>query len=397
MKRIVSASLALVILVIGFLVFKILISQKKDQTKRVQPPLVQTVQATQASFKDHKPNLLAYGRIISQEPLQLTLEVSGILEEGVKPLLPGTLFQKGQVLARVDDRRAHLQFQVAQADLQATLASVLPDLKTDFSLASEKWMNFFDELQQDTLPDLPQVSDRKENLFLSRFNIYKLYFQAKQLQITWQKHTLRAPFSGALADVKIRAGTAITPGAQIGLFINTSQLEAEISVPLQQAQWIETGNTVGLKTSSNKTIYTSTVSRKSKVIDKTQQTVNIYANLPPGLADQVLDGSFIEALFTGKSLAGTLALSREAVGSSGQIWLVKAGRLREVNLVPVASDLNRVYLQNPSFQSPRSGNSVQASTQPLGVLEGDTLVLSALPDALPGALVRVQMLVENPQ
>jgi hypothetical protein len=100
------------------------------------------------------------------------------------PFQPGQSFKRGDLLIKVDDRQMKLDLNSAKSDFLNALATVLPEIKVDFPDRYEIWQNYFNSCGFDKeLASLPEVEDQKIKLYLTRFNVYKLYFTAQNLDV----------------------------------------------------------------------------------------------------------------------------------------------------------------------------------------------------------------------
>ena len=226
MKRRILIILPIVILVVGFLAMRFLISMKSEPPKRVQQQRVKIVGAEIVEYRKIPTSIVAYGRLTSAQPIVLFSEVAGTLIRGDVPFQPAQSFKKGDLLLKIDDRQISLDINTAKSDFLTSLATVLPEIKVDFPDEYEKWQRYFDNCDFDKcFQPLPQTEEQKIKMFLSRFNVYKLYYAVKNLEIRLEKHYFYAPFNGSVVSADLRVGSTARNGTRLGEIINLDHLE----------------------------------------------------------------------------------------------------------------------------------------------------------------------------
>ncbi len=187
----------LAILLGGFLIMQFLMSFREDQPAQVREIKAKIVDAQVVTLSDVSSQIIGYGRVTSAQPVTLVSEVNGILESGTIPFRPAQDFNKGDILLKVDDRQIRLDINTAKSDLLNALSVVLPEIKVDFPDDYTIWQNYFNSISYDKkLAAMPEINNQKIKLFLSRFNVFKLYYQIRNLEIQLEKHFFIAPFNG---------------------------------------------------------------------------------------------------------------------------------------------------------------------------------------------------------
>lgn len=372
MKTPLNVLIAVGIIIFGIIGFRILAGMQTEQLKLSRLSQVESVDATVVEFKTHKPRVIAYGRVVSQDPLSMTMDISGIIESGEVALTPGIPFRTGQILFKVNDDEAKLRFQAALSELLAAVANVLPDLKSESPAAAARFANYLEQSGMNRLIALPKVDDIKERLILNRFGVYRLYFQARQQEVVLQKHKWRAPYNGVITEVYMRPGSYVTQGSIVGKVGHDKNFEIEVQVPTDKANWIAPASAALVELEKAGAVHTSQVIRKNPVRDHDLNT-SIYIGLPSTIQGKVKDGQFVEVVLEGRSLPNCLALPIKSLGTDENIWLVKNGRLEERKVSVLAMDREHVYLRGD-------------------LILGDTVVSTSMAGAISGTPIHnVQM------
>ncbi len=377
MKRKILIILPIVILIVGFIAMRVLISMKKEPPKRAMVARPKIVAAEVVELKDIPSQITAYGRLMSAQPITLFSEVSGEIMWGNVPFQPAQSFKKGDLLLKIDDRQIKLDINTAKSDFLNALASVLPELKVDFPDEYEKYQTYFDCCGFDQkLGELPETDNQKVKLFLSRFNVYKLYFAVRHLEIRLEKHYFYAPFDGSIVSADLRIGSTARIGSQLGQIINLENLEVELPVPAIDIQWIDRSKPVTFTSSEITGEWRGKIQRIGKNIDPRTQSVQIYASVDRGDQNGLYNGVFLKAQIPGKVIKNGISIPRKAIYEDKFVYTIKDGKLdyREVDI---------------SFQGPES---VIATG---GVANGDTLVVEVLQGVAPGMLAQARISEEG--
>ena len=373
MKRKILIILPIVILIVGFIAMRILISMKKEPPKRATVARPKIVAAEVVQLKDIPSQITAYGRLMSAQPITLFSEVSGEIIRGSVPFQPAQSFKKGDLLLKIDDRQIKLDINTAKSDFLNALASVLPELKVDFPEEYEKYQKYFDCCGfGKKFEELPETDNQKVKLFLSRFNVYKLYFAVRNHEIRLEKHYFYAPFAGSIVSADLRVGSTVRIGSQLGQIINLENLEVELPVPAIDIQWIDRSKPVTFTSSEIAGQWRGKIQRIGNNIDTRTQSIQVFASVGRGDQNGLYNGVFLKAQIPGTVIKNGISIPRKAIYEDKFVYLVKDGKLdyREVDI---------------SFQEPES---VVATG---GIANGDTLVVEVLQGVAPGMLAQAQI------
>lgn len=370
MKKYLKYIIPILIMAAGFASMKYLESFKQKTPKQNRIIASKLVATETVNLHSVISQIRLFGRATSSEPVFLNSEVSGILERGDIAFKVSSNFSKGDLLCKVDDRQAKLALNSAKSDLLNSLANVLPEIKIDFAEKYQVWQEYFDQCKFDTkLKPLPEVSNDKIHLYLSRFNVYKLYYSVLNLEIILEKHYFRAQFDGSITRANMQAGSAVRPGVLIGEIINTSDMEIAVPVETSSISWIDKNQQVIIRSSEFSKEWTGTITRIGSNINAKTQTVDIFIEVDQGLNNQLLNGVFVEVEFQGKAIEHAYTIPPMALYEEAYVYLIKHGALQkqEVNLVRRESD--RVIITG-------------------GIISGDMIVVEALQGVASGMPAR---------
>ncbi len=354
-KTLLSIVSVVAILIIAAVIMFVLSGLKEEPPKKPPANKSKVVNAVVLKKKDIPVNITAYGKLRSARPVTLFSEVSGILEKGDVEFRPANKFRKGDLIIKIDDRQTDLELKSMKSDFLNALATVLPEIKIDFPDEYKKWEDYFNSCSFDKkLPELPEASNQKIKLFLTRYNVYKLFFSVRNLEIKKEKHYITAPFNGSILSAQLREGATVRSGSQLGEIISLSEMEAELQVAVNDISWINKNGPVSLHSDEMNLTWSGKISRIGSSIDESTQTIPVYVTLSGGDADPV-DGTFVKTALTGKFVKNAYTVPRQSVYEENYIYLIKNKRLSYLK-----TDIIKMETDNAIIKS--------------GVADGDTLV-----------------------
>ena len=369
-QRKILLILPIFILAAGFVAMQVLSSFKTPPPKGAPKPIVKIVETRTVALGDVPAEVIAYGRLASSQPVILYSEVEGTLERGDLPFRPGQSFKKGDLLIKIDTRQIKLDINTAKSELLTALASVLPEIKVDFPEEFPVWQDYFNNCRFDRrIPELPKAANQKIKLYLSRFNVYKIYFTILDLEILLEKHYFYAPFDGSIITADLRVGSNARPGTRLGEIINLENLEAEMPVPAEDIQWIDRSKPVTLTSSEIVGTWTGKIRRIGKTIDTRTQTVQIYIAVDQSGDENLYDGVFLKATIHGKVIHHACSVPREALYEQEFVYVVEKDRLSYRQVQVVRRQPDYVIVNG-------------------GLADGDLLVVEMLQGIAPGMFVQ---------
>jgi RND family efflux transporter MFP subunit len=313
-------------------------SEQPRQAPQARPKIV-NIDIVQ--LEEIPSSIEAFGRLKTAQPVTLYSEVSGILQEGAVNFQPAQSFRKNDLLLKIDDRQAILDLNSAKSDLLTALANVLPEIKVDFPEEYELWQTYFDKIRfDDSLAKLPDAANQKIKLYLSRFNVYKLYFQVRNLEILLNKHYFYAPFSGSIISADLRVGSTARPGTRLGEIINLDNLEVEVPVAVDEIQWIDRKIPITFTSSEMAGEWSGRIKRIGKNIDESTQTVPVFMTLNKNGTELLYNGIFLRAEIPGATVKSAFQIPRRALYNEKYVYLIKDGKLeyREINIARIQTN-----------------------------------------------------------
>lgn len=340
-RKVIFIIIPVLIVAAAFVAMRVLISLKTEPPKR-KPRLRPKIVATQTvTLQDVPAKIIAYGRLRSSQPVILYSEVPGTLMRGSVPFRPAQSFKKGDLLLKIDHRQIRLDINTAKSDMLNALALVLPEIRVDFPEEYGTWQNYFNSCSfEKRLPDLPEAANLKIKLFLSRFNVYKIFFTVRGLEILLEKHFFYAPFDGSIVSTDLRVGSNARNGTRLGQIINLESLEMEVPVTAQDIQWIDHEKPVFLTSSEIGGKWQGKIKRIGKSINTQTQAVDVFIAVTESSDINLYDGVFMQAHIPGLIIKNAVAVPRKAIYADKFVYIIKDGKLdyREIKIARRETD-----------------------------------------------------------
>lgn len=374
MKKRTVYLIPVLVLAVGAVAMIALFGMRENQPRRNPQPRAKIVEARVVELGPIATDIRAFGTVVSAQPIDVYSEVNGAVLSGDVAFRPGQTFDSGDVLVCIDDRQVELDRQAAVSDLLTALASYLPEIKVDFPAEYQVWQDYFNAVSFDSpLPQLPEAADQRIKLYLSRFNVYKLYFAVRNIEIRQEKHVMSAPFDGAVVTADLRAGSTARVGARLGSIINLEDLEVEVPLAAQDIPWVDFGRRVTFTSSEFRGGWEGKISRVGRSIDTQTQTVPMFVQLVRDLPLVLPQGVFLEANVPGKVIKNAIEVPRRALYENRFVYVIREGRFED-RQVDVARSLRETVIINGGLQS------------------GDTLVVEPLQGVAAGMAAQANIL-----
>jgi membrane fusion protein (multidrug efflux system) len=160
------------------------------------------------------------GTVVSPRTADVSTELGGIVQElrvdlGDRVEAGQTLVQLDAALERLDLRRA----EAATQEARKTLAEVNRELAVGRQLAANN--------------NLPQneLDAREAQVRIAQAALDRLEAEAARYRARVERHTIRAPFAGVVAERVAAEGEWVAPGAAVVELVETDRLFVDVPVP----------------------------------------------------------------------------------------------------------------------------------------------------------------------
>lgn len=327
------------ILIIGAVMASQWLSEQKEEAPRKQEvDRVKQVGIQQVRNETLATTLEVQGQLTAFDKVDLFSEVGGMLKSTAKPFKVGTYFAKGSPMLRIDNTETGLALLAQKSTLMNAIAQLMPDLKIDYPQSFLQWETYLNDFNIDApLASFPEPVSQQEKRFLAARNLYTQYYNIKSQEERLNKFTIYAPFSGVLTQTNVHPGTVVRVGQSLGSFMATGNYELVATVPLEDLNYIKTGNRVQLQSEDVDGNWSGTVKRISDQIDPASQTVQVFI----GVSGKGLrEGMYLRGTVKAQDIPSAFRIDRNLLVSQRQVYLVRDSMLRltPVEVVKIASD-----------------------------------------------------------
>lgn len=331
---------AIVVIVVG-IAFYPMVRRKIVSARNSSPAATQTEAAKPAaSKKQNKLNVevevaqprsmtdrsIRTGNIIPSEDVDLTFETSGKIVE--ISFLEGQSVQKGQLLAKINDR-----------PLQAQLRK----LKAQLPLAEDRLY------RQQTLLEKNAVS--QESYESVATELEKLKADIELMEANIAQTELHAPFAGVVGLRQVSEGAYVTPQSKVARLSKLSPLKIEFSVPESYAGEVHKGTNITFSMEDSRgrmSEHRAEVYAVESKIDHDTRTLTARA-LYNNNTGEMLAGRFVTVTIDRREIKDAMSVPSESIiPEMGRniVYLYRAGRALPVEVETGIRTESRVQILN---------------------------------------------------
>ena len=249
------------------------------------------------------------GSLIPDEEVNLSFETSGkIVEINFEE---GTTVQKGQLLAKVNDR-----------PLQAQLQRLVSQLK----LAEDR------VFRQDALLKRDAVSQEAYEQVKTELATLNADIESVEAQIAQTE--LRAPFDGIIGLRQVSVGTYASPTTIVAKLTKISPLKLEFSVSERYARDIQVGTNLTFTLEGSLDTYHAQVYARESSLDINTHTLTVRALYPN--PSGIMPGRYASITLKRQEYKDALAIPSQAIVpemGKDKVFLSRSGKAEPVEIV----------------------------------------------------------------
>lgn len=261
--------------------------------------------STQAMTDDIYTN----GDLIPDEEVDLSFETSGKITD--INFTEGSTVQKGQLLAKINDRPLQAQLKKLQAQLK---------------LAEDR------VFRQNALLVKDAVS--KEAYEQVKTDLASLNADIDLIKANIQQTELRAPFDGIIGLRQVSVGSYASPTTIVAKLTKISPLKINFSVPERYAKEIKKGTRLTFSLDGYLKDFDATVYATESKVNPASRTLSVRA-LYPNTGTKLLPGRFASIKIKMHEIPNAIAIPSEAIvpemGKS-KVYLYKNGKSMPVEV-----------------------------------------------------------------
>ncbi|MBL7964005.1 MAG: HlyD family efflux transporter periplasmic adaptor subunit [Flavobacteriales bacterium] len=330
LKRRLTIVLGLLLIVGGIGTCRKLASSRTSPQRTNAPAPARMVRTVVASNGPVPITIPITGRLRATDRMLITAEVSGTLLRTPKPFREGVVFERGEVLFRIDDAEVRAQVNAQQSAFVRTLVQLVPDMRIDLPAAAAKWEAYLRSVPvEGELPAMPQVGDEQERNYLAGRGVLDQYYGIRALYERAAKYVVSAPFRGVVVAAGVEPGTIVTPGTRLGEFIAPGMLELETAIAATELPLVHVGDTLRLVASDGGGPWTGRVIRLGESIDAATQTVKLFVRVE---GNDLRDGRYLTGTIDVGAMENAVGVPRSALTEDGSLYAVRDSMLHKVRV-----------------------------------------------------------------
>jgi len=329
-RQVLIIAVGVVILAGSIGISRFLTKEKKVEEKK--PENVTAVKTLEVNPGPVHREVTITGRLVPENSVMLYAEVGGKASRGKKPFKEGVRFNKGEVIVRINSEEIDSSVIASRSNFQSLLASVIPDLKLDFTEVANEWEDYLYKIEiEKPLPSLPDVDDKKLKLFLSGRQVFSNYYKIKEQETRLDKYIMKAPFTGSLVSANLDESTLVRVGQPLGEFISTGVYELEAGISYLDAEFLGVGTEFEMRDVNTGNIYRATVVRVNDRVDPSTQQVKVYARIQDSTAKS---GIYLEGKIDAQEFENAVQIPVSSLINGKSVYVVEdsIANLRDVEV-----------------------------------------------------------------
>jgi len=269
---------------------------------------------------------------------QVSGEVLTISDE----LVPGGRFRKGEQLLRIDPADYELAVRQRESELAQARSNLKIEQGQQVIARSE-----FELLGEPTAGEDNALMLRKPQLESVRASVATAQATLERAKLDLARTRIRAPFNAIVQSREVNTGTRVTPVSKLATLIGTDRYWLELSVPVDQLQWLEIPG-ISAGQGSAVRVYDEAAwgpdkFRRGRVIrlagdlENEGRMARVLVAVDDPLALQpehagapvLLLNSYVRAVIEGRTLSNVARVDRALLRGEDQVWLMGSdGRLQ---------------------------------------------------------------------
>ncbi|TJZ72870.1 efflux RND transporter periplasmic adaptor subunit [Chitiniphilus eburneus] len=290
------------------------------------------------------------GTLNAIQQTTLTAQVEGKIAS--VEVRPGAQVTSGQILARFDTANLQRQVAVAQAQLEKSRELLDYNRKLAKRNADLLAQNFISKNAFDNTQSQLQTALADERASMAQLGV---------AQQAVENGTVRAPFTGTLAQRLVEPGQHVGINSQLFTLVDLTELELVAAVPSTRIADVRVGQAVDFNVEGYRRAFSGTIIRINPTVDETSKTISIYIRVP-NTDGELRSGLFAKGTVLVEGRKGVPSLPLAAVhgdGSAAYVLAIEAGKLVRRPVQVGATDLRRGQAEIVS--GPAVGSKVLAS------------------------------------
>jgi len=343
----------IIVLIVGAGVSFVIINSKEQPASQAVETKPRNIKAVLATSGNIQLKISTQGSVKAKQEIDIVTQVSGQIVYVSGKFVAGGMFDKNEVLLRIDPR----DYEVAVVSAQSQVAEStqrLVEERAEAELAISEW----EQLGQG---EASELTLRKPQLARAEAQLRASEARLQTANLNLERSVIKAPFNGLLTIKNADLGQYLSPGSKIANFHSTDIREVRLPLsPTDRTKIdlakLQGGNgkidvTFTVSLADTKTTWKGYVVRTEGMIVNNTDVLWLVAELKGDQLNSiennaVIDiGQFVDAEIDGRSLENIIVLPREALLQGNTVMVVENGdTLRTRNVIVMEANPEMVVI-----------------------------------------------------
>lgn len=346
LRRGLAIALPVIVLAAGAAAaYWILQSRPEAPRAPAQERQARLVTVTPAEIAPDTLTLTAHGTVEAADATNLRPRVTGQIVALNNKLAPGTRFEKGETLARLDDADYRLALESARTELANTKAALR--VEEGQQAVAERELALVDSEVSETERDLalrgPQLEQAKADVDAARTAV-------RQARLDLERTTVAAPFDGIVTQRNASIGDVVGPSDSLATLAATDVYWVNVSLPVDQLRWLRAAGEDG-EGSSARIRYpeawgadaslTAEVLRIQPALETEGRMARVLLRVPDPLAQKaeagpgLLLGAYVDADIQADIPGGSVLIDSAFLHENDHVWVMRQDDTLDIRRVDV--------------------------------------------------------------
>lgn len=301
---------------------------RDNQPERVQiktHTLTPSVRTTSVKVQTRRIPLVKTGSVEPTVYVDISPEVSGVIETVASGLAGGATFEAGDTLFTISRDDLVIELRRREADLASAVAS-LDIERAQAENARREWESFGSGEITDLAARGPQVRSAEAQVLIAQTQV-----DIAALNLDRSGYSL--PFAGRVVETSLAAGQRVNAGQLYGRVYGFDSIEVTVSLSADELAMLDriagTPATVTARVLGKPVILQGSVIRIESEVNRTTRLTQIIVGLDTTEVRQVglQPGTFVTVSFDGPEIENVAEIPNAALQENDQVWLLEGDQL----------------------------------------------------------------------
>jgi len=353
-RKIIQILIPLVIVVLGFVGFKAIMSMKATPKRKKPAKMGLLVRVNEAKLISERAVITGSGEITAEKTIDIVNRTAGKVIYVNPKFKEGGLLKKGDVILKVEQDDYIIALKQAEASLEKSKYTLVK-VKSEAEIAKaqwEKWKAMKERLNLKGADKphplalyVPQIKDATADVRAKEASVM-------QAKLNLARTTIKAPFDCVVQTDNVDEGKYIKAGDTVGNIVGREFFEIKVPLTVKQMALLdeETKPEASITVSDGryKGTWSGTLDRTLKTVNTkgrmTQAVIIIPDPLKPQNGISLSVGMFADVKIKGKTFENIVAIPKIALREGSKVWIAEKGRMKITDVTPMLEQNGMVWI-----------------------------------------------------